>query len=282
MPEKKKEGVPNPVLVDPFSIPKKGSIKKKTFSFKPRSKSLPVISPSGEILDALQIEWVLSYSHHSIHHFLTKIKGYSTSRYQKFLKDSPAIEWEARKVTLRRDITANLVKTHVDFIAENQDFFLRTAKIGLTRIIELLTKLKVTEVPEFEVIKDPLDSTRNIAIKKNSLKSTDVANCMNALKSGLEVYRKAIGIESESESLAMVLREIRSHSGDNISVNNYNINLGPQPETKGQEMIADASYEELYQMIEMKRKIDSDGEDGVIIIDPKGTNGSGNGVGTGE
>lgn len=254
---KEKKMMGDPLIVKPM---KKGLT--FTRKSKPRSKAMIVTRKLAreDDIEQLQIERGMLYPGLKVYEFLVDIKGYTSNQYKEFMRLSSGADWDKVRDETQSRITARVAERHVDLIAESEDLFLRTAKIGITRIVEMLTKLKVTEVPEFVLIEDPITKKKK-QYKKNNLRSVDIANCMSALENGMRIYRTAMGLSDEAEGLKFVMGQLRDMlAGSGVNLTQVTVNTGPKPEGTGQEKIielAENDYDGLFRLIEMRRQIDS-------------------------
>lgn len=208
-------------------------------------------------IEALQIEKAVLYPSLSVRDYLLRVKGYTPKQYSVFIRWAAIPEWEARREQLQNEITANLLKRHVDAAAAAQDLFINTTRLGLTRVLEMLTKLQVQVVPEYAHVPDPDDPKKTKVVRKFGLRSADLANCMLALRTAQEIYRKAMGLTDESDSVAAVIRQMAELLGTGgVTVNQQtNLFLGASrlpPEA--QERMAKFNYEEVLMLIESKRE----------------------------
>lgn len=247
-------------LDDPLIVNPTKSRLTFTRKSKPREKAITITTKVARLDDVenLQLERGMLYPGMRVYDFLVRVKGYTPNQYKEFMRLVPGADWDKVRDETQSKITARVAERHVDLIAESEDLFLRTAKIGITRIVEMLTKLKISDIPEFVVIADPRTGNKK-TYKKLHLRSVDIANCMAALENGMKIYRSALGLSEEGEGLKYVMDQLRDLlAGSGVNLTQITVNQGPKPINLGQEKISDIAendYDRLFQLIEMKRGI---------------------------
>lgn len=211
-------------------------------------------------IDALQIEKGFLYPSISVREYLIRVKEFTPNQYSKFMDWAPLPEWDQKREQLQNAITSELLKRHVDAAAEVQDVFLKTTKLGVARVLELLSKTPVTDRPEYVMVTDPdvapTMAPRQSKVKRYSLRSVDLMNCMQALKIAQEIYRKAMGITDESDSIAAVIEQMSGLAGITLNqVNIHSTTIHSKLSDKAREKIAALDYDGIEAMIAEKRKL---------------------------
>lgn len=263
-PKKKPLLVDNPLIVPNSPISPSSNGRKGVYSRTIKRKiskdiAVATINPLGEgaAVYGIQMDWIIYYPTLKVRTYLQDIRGYTPSKATSLCARHPVSEWEKLKENTLNGMAAIVIESHLKQVVETQAQFLDITKIGMDRVYEMLTKLKVSEVPIFTLITDPADSTKQIKVRQTTLKSTDLANCMNALKTCMEIYRRTVGLDKDVEGMADSVEKIKQETFSGITQLDQN---GLLPANKGQEKAASAGYDELYHLIEMRRDLDDDSE----------------------
>lgn len=241
---------------------------KSTPRYRPKMLKVPAGEPDSVAgprrvarrldVEALQIEKGVLYPAMSVRDYLLNVKGYTSKQYSKFMEWAPVAVWDERRTKLQNAVTAELLKRHVDVAAQTQDLFLNVTRLGITRILEMLTKWSVEIYPEYVEVPDPATPGKTKRVRKTSLRSIDVVNCMSAMKHAQDIYRKAMGLHDEADSIAGVIEQMRSLTGEANVTFNQQINvftgtskLAPEARKNIQEL----PYDDILPLIEAKREL---------------------------
>lgn len=148
----------------------------------------------------LMTEWAISGADLSPTQWLREIKGYSASQSDALvLAGGKASEWKKKRNSITSQISEKIIKRHVDLLVEMQDTFIKASKLGLANAVKQMSEPKMV----FE--KDPL--TGKIR-RKEGLSPKENLDCLNAIKSAQEIYRKALGLGECDGGLQEVLTQL--------------------------------------------------------------------------
>jgi len=213
-----------------------------------------------EDLDALMVERGVLFPHASIRDYLINVKGYSESQYHIFMKFAPAMDWDERKRLLQDQITQQLVARHIDGIAEAHDMFLKASKLGIGRALEMLARLQVSDVPVEVEVPDLKNPGKTKVVKKFSLRSVDLLNILSALKSAQEIYRKAMGINDEEDSMVNLMERFRQTVGaqSRLNITQVNVNSGGESKSVSVEGV---DYDDVKLILEALRQAKTESKD---------------------
>lgn len=208
-------------------------------------------------LDLLAMERAIMYPSYSVGAFLEEMKGYSVGQINRIFKHKPASEWEAAKDQVMDKITENVVKRHIDQLAEVNEQHIKASKLTMARAVEMLTKLPVSSRTEYDYEPDGVtvrrDPVTNKPMRKMTLRSVDLMNCSSAIKSAQEIYRKAMGLNNDDGGIQQILDKVTQLSQINNVQNNVTINM---QQTPLEQALSQMSYEQISELIEMKRDKD--------------------------
>jgi hypothetical protein len=207
------------------------------------------IEREGEIL---QIDWAIRFPSLTPLEYLTAEKGYSVSQATTVLHESGgADDWEVKRAEIQNRITETVVKRHVDQIAEFNDMYIKGAKVGLAKALEMLTKLSIDQVRDADgnVMIDP--KTKRPVYK--GFRSIDLLNIMNSLKLSQDIHRRSMGINDGEGGMAQVLEQVTQMNemkAREMNITNNTINLMMTPgraeaEQKIETFVKTMSYEDI-------------------------------------
>jgi hypothetical protein len=200
----------------------------------------------GEV-EVTALEWALKYSTMTVTAFLRDIKGYSEYRRGAMLAALPVEEWHKVKEGINDAVTSDLVKRHVDVMAEVQEQHVRASNIGLLKAIEMISKMQLEPMRD-KSGKMMMDPTTKKPVYRG-FRSIDLLNCMNSISKAQEIYRRAMGLPNDGEGLAQILEKL----GGNVT-NNTQININSDPSTEKEKALAALSYDEIMTFVEHKRE----------------------------
>ena len=195
-----------------------------------------------DAINAYRLDWMIGYSTVTPYQYLRKVKDLSHSKAVSILARVPPQNWYDQKQEYLNQVSENVAKRHIDAIVEAQGQYVKASQLGLAKCLDMLSKINT----------EPLLDSKGHELKTKSGKpvyrprSLDVLNLMNAIKTGQEIYRKAMGLKDE-DGLQSVINVIQ---GDQINVEstiNSSVNVVEQIKDE-------LTYDEILMFIEEKRR----------------------------
>jgi hypothetical protein len=205
-------------------------------------------------VEILVMEWAFFYSNHSPTAYILDVKSYSETQRQHIFRILPAEEWPKRRQMAQDKLTGELVKRHIDKLAEVQDQHINASKLGLAQAVRMLAEGK-TEVMRGKDGKVVLDKDGNPRFK--TFRSIDLLNCMSAIEKAQAIYRKAMGLPNDEGGLQQILNKLERMR----EVPTFNITTNIQQNTQVNQVAVsapknptDLSYDDIMLLIEAKRE----------------------------
>jgi hypothetical protein len=202
-------------------------------------------------IEILAMERAIMYPSYSPTAFLTEIKGYSISQCHRMLDVKPSAEWDTARERILNGLTENVVKRHVDLIAETNDTHIKASKLAMARAIEMLSKLEIASKEEW--IMDPTVPGGKKKVITKALRSVDLMNCATAIKTAQEVYRKAMGLPNDEGGLAQIIDKIQLITQNNLHIHTGNNTLAAENTSPLEKALMQLSYEDVRALIDKKR-----------------------------
>ena len=214
-------------LKNPKVVGKKDEILEDLFPTAIRHKETGM-----EVLESLATEWAIHYPNFSVLKYMTEIKGYTIGDYQRLIKHYPVPRWQETRKSIAESITRNVLDKHISLATEVNEAFITGAKLSMGKAIEMLRagRLEVTKVGGGTYIRN--------------LKSIDLLNCTNALKTSQDVWRKALGI-NDNEGMVQLTQVFGQQ-------NNLEVNIDETPEDL-KKLEEKLSLEDIQTLIEARR-----------------------------
>jgi len=209
-----------------------------------RAKKLTPLSARENLshdVDILAMDRAINYPSFTVNSFLEQT-GFDKRQRDRFYEIMPASDWDHAIEKVLNNITENMVKRHVDLLAETNETHIKASKLTMARAIEMLTKLQV---------QPPLDKNGKPVKGARYLRSVDLSNCAGAIKSAQEIYRRAMGIGNDDGGIQQIVEKIaqmQGHAQTNIQINNI---AGTQ--TPLEVALHQMDYDQIAELIEMKR-----------------------------
>ncbi len=192
--------------------------------------------------ELLQLEWAMKYSNQSVTGYLRDIKGYSHEQAVSILAVSPKSEWQAKKNSIRDHVTSDLIKRHVDLMAEVQETHIRASNLGMAKAVEMMSKMQLSAARD-KSGKLLIDERTGKPLYRG-FRSIDLLNSLQSIKIAQEIYRRAMGLPNDGDGLAQVLEKLQV-------TNNTQINIGV--ESKEAQQLSKLSYDEIMTFVNHKR-----------------------------
>jgi len=142
------------------------------------------------IVDNLIWEYCLTGGTDAPLTFMTTTKSIPVEAARRYLLLIPSGEWYARKKIVQDTTTATVVKRHVDIVAEMNDRHISSAKLGMAKAIEFLTKMKIEER------RDKYGRPYFHGFKPN-----DLRQLMEVIEKAQKIHRLALGLNADEGSI---------------------------------------------------------------------------------
>jgi len=220
-------------------------------------KDLGGVSRIEREAEILQLDWAIRFPLMKPYEYLTIEKNYSVNQANAVLHESGGTsDWEMRRVEIQNKVTETVVKRHVDQIADFNDTFIKGAKVGMAKSLEMLSKFSIEAVRD-EDGKLMIDPKTKKPIYRG-FRSIDLLNTLNALKIAQEIWRKGLGINNDEGGMAQVLEQVSQLTElqkREITVNQTNINLTVNPvrqeaQQKLEQFVGKLSYDDIRTFID--------------------------------
>ena len=254
--------------VDPAMMKKAKHIKRaakpevdplKQAEFDP--KDLGGLSRIEREAEVLQLDWAIRFPLLKPYEYLTIEKGYSVNQANQVLHESGGTsDWEMKRVEIQNKVTETVVKRHVDNIAQFNDTFIKGAKLGLAKAIEMMSKLGI-EPAKDEHGKLIIDPRTKKPIYRG-FRSIDLLNTLNSLKISQEIWMKSLGVSPGEGGMAQLIEKVTNLTDmqkREMTINQTNINLTMSPvrqeaEKKLETFVEKMSYEDIRTFVEYHRE----------------------------
>lgn len=230
----------------------------KKIDFDP--KDLGGLSRIEREAEVLQLDWAIRFPLLKPLEFLTIEKGYSVNQANQILHESGGTsDWELRRTEIQNKVTETVVKRHVDQIAEFNDMFIKGAKVGMAKGLEMLSKFGIEPVKDEhgKLIIDP----RTKKPVYRGFRSIDLLNTVNAIKVTQEIHRRALGVRDDEDlqSILETVTNLKEMQKREITLNQTNINLTMSPakqeaEKKIEQFVGKLSYDDIRTFIDYHRE----------------------------
>ena len=184
-------------------------------------------------------EWCINFPpSYSPNKFLIETKNFDPSKASAYMKAAPKDHWFERRREYQNMITKDLIKNHIDFVAEMNDLHLKASKLGLGKALEMLTKLDV---------KVEADKHGNPVFKR--FKPSELKSCLESVALAQKIARTALGLPSDEGSVH-VWQTMNVNAGDGTQIvqNNNGDNVTVEQLEK------DMSYDDIKLLIEAKKE----------------------------
>lgn len=224
-------------------------------------KDLGGVSRIEREAEILQLDWAIRFPLMKPYEYLTVEKSYSVNQANAVLHESGgSSDWEMRRVEIQNKVTETVVKRHVDQIAEFNDTFMKGAKVGMAKTLEMLSKFSIEAIRDEDgkLLLDP--KTKKPVYR--GFRSIDLLNTLNALKIAQEIWRKGLGINNDEGGMAQVLEKVTQLTElqkREMNINQTNINLTINPvrqeaQQKLEQFVGKLSYEDIRTFIDYHRE----------------------------
>jgi hypothetical protein len=205
-------------------------------------------------VEILVMEWAFFFPNHSPTAYLQQIKGYSDTQTRDIFKVTESEAWHERRRLAQDKLSGELIRRHIDKLAEVQDQHISASKLGLAQAVKMLAEGK-TEIMRGKDGKPILNKDGTPKFK--TFRSIDLLNCMSAIEKAQAIYRKAMGLPNDEGGLQQILNKLeRMREAPttfiNLTQNNTQVNnTAVKVENKNP---TDLEYDDIMLLIEAKRE----------------------------
>jgi hypothetical protein len=206
--------------------------------------------------ELLRFEWAVKYWDYSPRQFLMEKKGIAPSAADRIVALLGGHEeWAKERAGVLDKMTESVVMRHIDKLAEVNDTHVRASKLVMTKAIEYLSKMSLSPAKDKKgkLILDADDKPL-----WRGIRSIDIVNCANAIKTAQDLYRKAMGLPNDESGLAQILEKVNQLNIQQNIHNSVHIHEGgtePDPKAealkKAQEHL---SYDDIVEFVKYRRE----------------------------
>jgi hypothetical protein len=153
----------------------------------------PALSRFQLEVEELFMEWVVTCpAQVTIKDYLVNKKQIHINMYEKIIRYMPVEQWIKRRTELGQRAGGIVLRQHVEYLAEMNDTHIKTAKIGILKAMEFMTKMQIETY-----------RGKDGRVKYKGFTPSDLKDCIMTIAAAQKIQRMALGLPNDEGSVVL-------------------------------------------------------------------------------